>query len=196
MKLSYLTVCGHKIATVFDDLAQLRITVFKDFPYLYQGSIDYEKEYLKTYTLAERSMLFAVYSDGRMVGATTCIPLIDETAEVQAPFQQAKFDLATVFYFGESILIPEFRGQGLGNRFFDVRENHAHSFGSFKTTCFCSVVRPEDHPQKPVNYRPLDDFWIKRGYKKEPTLQSQFNWLDIGDSFSTRKQMVYWMRSF
>ena len=194
MKLSYISKEGHEIESVFDDLAHLRITVFKAYPYLYEGTIDYEKEYLKTYILSKRSLLYAVYHEGHMVGATTCLPLSDETEEVKEPFQKANFDLRTIFYFGESILLPEFRGLGLGHRFFDARENHARRFGSFKTTCFCAVVRPDNHPLKPEGYRPLDEFWTKRGYKKEPMLQSQFDWLDIGETVSTLKPMVYWMR--
>jgi GNAT superfamily N-acetyltransferase len=195
MNLPYITKQGKDIESVFDDLAHLRIAVFKAYPYLYEGSMNYEKDYLKTYTLSERSLLYAVYHEGHMVGATTCLPLSDETEEVKEPFQKANFDLDTIFYFGESILLPEFRGLGLGHRFFDARENHARRFGSFKTTCFCAVLRPENHALKPENYRPLDTFWTKRGYKKEPSFQSQFDWLDIGETISTLKPMVYWMRS-
>lgn len=195
MQLTYLKKYGEEIETVFDDLAELRITVFKAFPYLYEGSVEYEKDYLKIYTQSAQSMLFAVYFEGRMVGATTCIPLRDETDEVRQPFEQAGLDIDTIYYFGESILLPELRGKGLGHRFFDERENHARSLNTFKKTCFCAVVRPENHPFKPLDYQPLDAFWTKRGYKKEPTLQSQFEWLDIGDTKSTFKPMVYWMRT-
>jgi hypothetical protein len=31
------------------DLAQLRITVFREFPYLYDGDLAYEQNYLRTY---------------------------------------------------------------------------------------------------------------------------------------------------
>jgi GNAT superfamily N-acetyltransferase len=195
MQLTYLKKYGADIETVFDDLAQLRITVFKAFPYLYEGSIEYEKAYLKIYTQSAQSMLFAVYFEGQMVGATTCIPLRDETDEVRQPFEQAGLDIDSIFYFGESILLPELRGKGLGHRFFDERESHAHSFNKFKKTCFCAVVRPENHPLKPQDYLPLDVFWTKRGYEKVPSLQSQFEWLDIGDTKPTFKPMVYWMRS-
>ena len=201
MELLYITKHGNAIESVFDDLAQLRITVFKAYPYLYEGTLEYEKEYLKTYILSERSFLFAAYDKGKMIGATTCIPLADETGEVREPFEKAGFDVNSIFYFGESILLPEFRGLGLGHRFFDEREAHARSFGTFKTTCFCAVVRPDNHPMKPEGYRPLDEFWIKRGYYKTSspdgvlrTVQSQFDWLDIGETVSTYKPMVYWMR--
>lgn len=193
-KLTYITKTGATIASVFDDLAQLRITVFRVFPYLYEGSIDYEKEYLKVYTESENSFLFAVYDGSTMVGATTCIPLIDETPEVQEPFVNAGINLENVFYFGESILLSDYRGLGLGHRFFGEREAHARSFDTCKITSFCSVVRPENHPLKPVDYKPLDKFWAKKGYQKEPSLKSKFEWLDIGEQHSTQKEMIYWIK--
>ena len=189
--LSFVTKKGSEIASVFDDLARLRIGVFRDFPYLYEGSIDYEKEYLKTYTQSRRSFLFAVYSGSQMVGATTCIPLSDETADIRKPFEEASYDLDKIFYFGESILLPSFRGLGLGHRFFDEREAHARQFDTFKKTCFCAVERPENHPAKPLDYRPNDAFWLKRGYRKQPALQSLMEWPDVGEVASTPKRMVY-----
>jgi GNAT superfamily N-acetyltransferase len=192
--LSFLTKKGPEIESVFDDLAALRIAVFRDYPYLYEGTIDYEKEYLKTYAQSEQSFLFAVYDGPKMVGATTCIPLRDETADIRLPFEQAGFELDTVFYFGESILLPAYRGQGLGHRFFDEREAHARRFGTFKLTCFCSVEREENHPAQPADYRPNDAFWLKRGYQKEPSLRSSLAWPDLGEVISTPKPMVYWMR--
>lgn len=193
-QLSYIKKTGIEIASVFDDLAKLRIAVFRAFPYLYEGSIDYEKEYLKVYSSSENAFLFAVYDDSKMVGATTCIPLINETPEVQEPFVNAGIALENVFYFGESVLLPEYRGLRLGHRFFDEREAHARSFETCKITCFCSVVRPENHQLRPVDYQPLDKFWAKRGYQKEPSLKSKFEWLDIEEQHSTQKEMIYWTK--
>ena len=191
----YKTFKSTEIETVFDDLARLRITVFKDYPYLYEGTIEYEKEYLKIYSKSELSFLFTVYDGDKMVGATTCIPLTDETEEVKKPFLDLGMDIDSIFYFGESILLSQYRGLGLGNRFFDEREAHAEHFGTFKMTCFCAVARPNNHPMKPANYRPLDEFWIKRGYHKEVALESKFEWLDINESVSTFKSMIYWTKN-
>ncbi len=194
MKLHYNTFKGAGIRAVFDPLARLRIAVFRDFPYLYEGTLEYELEYLNTYADADRALLFAVFDGDRMVGATTCIPLADETEEVQAPFRAAGFNLEEVFYFGESILLPEYRGLGLGHRFFDVREAHAASFGAYQLTCFCAVDRPVDHPLRPEGYRPLDMFWAKRGYRLEPGLQTTFSWPDLGETVSTPKTMNFRVR--
>lgn len=179
---------------VFDGLAQLRIAVFRDFPYLYEGTKEYEREYLETYFRSENALLFAAFDAGQMIGATTCIPLPEETDEVKSPFLKAGYDLYRIFYFGESVLLPQYRGLGLGHRFFDVREAHAASFKGIEHTCFCAVVRPEDHPLRPIDYRPLDAFWQKRGYTKTPDIESNFEWLDVGEKMATAKKMVYWMK--
>ena len=192
--LHFITKKGKAIRSVFDDLAGLRIAVFRDFPYLYEGSVAYEKEYLAPYIESERSMLFAVYSGQQMVGATTCIPLIDETAAIRRPLEEAGFDINTIFYFGESILLSPFRGMGLGHRFFDEREAHARSFGTYRKACFFSVEREPNHPLKPINYRSNVEFWKKRGYTEQAALRATIDWPDIGELASTPKTLVCWIR--
>lgn len=192
--LTFIQKTGTGIAEVFDDLARLRIAVFRDYPYLYEGSVEYEKQYLQTYLQSEQSFLFAIYDGDTMVGATTCIPLEGETAEIRKPFQDAGFDEKAICYFGESILLPAYRGSGLGHRFFDEREAYARKLGTFKTCCFCSVDRGDSHPLKPAGYRPNDAFWLKRGYQKEPALQSTIEWPDLGELVSTPKTMIFWTK--
>lgn len=194
-ELTFISLEGDAIRSVRDELAALRMIVFRSFPYLYDGDEAYERAYLETYIRSDRALLFAVMDKDRMVGATTALPLVDETAEVQAPFLQAGYDLSQIFYFGESILLPEYRGSGLGNRFFDERETHVRRFGTYSLTSFCAVQRPANHPLRPANYRPLDAFWIKRGYTARPDLRTTFVWPDRGETESTEKTMMYWTRS-
>ncbi|MBO0937097.1 GNAT family N-acetyltransferase [Fibrella sp. HMF5335] len=193
--LSFKTYLGPDIATVFEPLAHLRIAVFRDFPYLYEGSIAYEKTYLETYAKASKALLLAVFDGETMVGGTTCLPLCDETDEVQAPFRRAGYNLDAVFYFGESLLLPAYRGMGIGHRFFDVREAHARSFGTYRLACFCAVQRPANHPMRPAHYRPLDAFWQQRGYQPNPALQTTFSWPDIGETVDTAKPMQFWVKA-
>jgi hypothetical protein len=193
--LSYRSFKGKEIENAVEGLAFLRITVFEDFPYLYKGDTEHEKEYLKTYINSRGAFVFSVYDGDKMVGATTCIPLVNETPEVQEPFLSKGFDLNSVFYFGESILLKEYRGLGLGNRFFEEREKHAASFSEIKQVCFCAVKRPVDHPLKPADYQPLDLFWKKRGYEKSEDIVSYFEWKDIGEASPTSKPMEYWFKN-
>lgn len=194
-ELAFISRRGEEIKAVFEDLAKLRITVFRDFPYLYEGSVEYEKEYLATYTRSARSFLFGVYKGEKMVGATTCIPLSDEESEICKPFEDAGMAIERIFYFGESILLPEFRGRGLGHRFFDEREAHARSFGTYQKAAFLSVERDSRHPAKPQNYRSNEAFWKKRGYSKKPAIRATLEWPDVGEVEASPKKLVCWMKA-
>ena len=185
---------GSEITAQSPQLAALRIAVFRAFPYLYEGTAEYEERYLQVYAAAKRSMLFAAFDGVKMIGATTCTPLADETAEVKAPFLAAGYHLPDIFYLGESILLPEYRGRGLGNRFFEEREKHARSFGNYRYTSFCAVIRPPQHPERPDDYRPLDGLWSKHGYRPVEELTTTFNWPDIGETVASDKLMQFWMK--
>ncbi len=187
-------VRGREIAGYLDAVAALRIAVFREFPYLYDGDTDYERRYLRTYVESPQSFAVLVLSKGVIVGASTCLPLAHEEAAFQRPFRELGLDPRDIFYLAESILLPPFRGRGLGTRFFHERENHARRLGEFTHTAFCAVERPADHPRRPADHRPLDGFWTRRGYRKMPRLQARFPWRDLGDSEETEKTLVFWMR--
>lgn len=47
-EFKFVQKIGKEIETILDEFAQLRITVFAEFPYLYEGNLSYEKEYIRT----------------------------------------------------------------------------------------------------------------------------------------------------
>jgi GNAT superfamily N-acetyltransferase len=177
------------------ELAELRIRVFREYPYLYDGDLEYESRYLQTYLQSPDSLVVMVFEGDHVVGASTAIPLKFETGEVKYPFVQAGMDVETIFYFGESVLLPEYRGQGIGVAFFQHREDHARQLGGYQFTSFCAVSRPLDHPRRPKDYQPLDSFWRNRGYEKHPELQTTFDWKEIGEAEESAKPMTFWMKT-
>lgn len=188
------TLKGSAIEPRLDELAHLRITVFRDYPYLYDGSFAYEADYLRRYAECPDS-LFVLAEDGdALVGAATGMPLAKDVAEFRAPFEQAGFDVNSVFYYGESVLLPSYRGRGIGKAFLAKRERHAAECG-FTTVAFCAVERPDDHPLQPAGYVPLHGFWRSQGYERHPELATTFRWKDIGEPAETDKPMVFWLKS-
>ncbi len=185
---------GPELEPWIDPLGDVRIRVFREFPYLYEGSLDYERDYLKTYVESERSLVVLAFEGDRVVGATTCLPLADEGPEFQKPFADQGYDIDSICYFGESILLPEFRGRGIGSSFFQVREAHAQSMTGFKHTTFCAVDRPEDHPLRPSSYTPLDPFWTKQGYERRPELKAHFTWKDLDEATESPKPLTFWLK--
>jgi GNAT superfamily N-acetyltransferase len=184
---------GPDLAPYLDALGDLRIRVFRAYPYLYDGSLDYERSYLRTYLSSSRSLIVLAFDGERVVGATTCVPLSDELPEFQSPFFQHGMDLSTVCYLGESLLLPEYRGQGLGKAFFHHRETHARSLGC-TLAAFCAVDRPSDHPQRPADYRPLEGLWTGQGYTRQPHLQARLPWREVGQSVDTEHTLTFWTK--
>lgn len=188
------SLTGAALDAALDDVARLRIAVFRDWPYLYDGSLDYERRYLESYRASDTAVVVGAFDGARLVGAATGTPLEDHAEDFAAPFAGTGLPLETVFYCAESVLLPEYRGHGLGHAFFDAREAHARALGrSF--SAFCSVMRPADHPMRPAGYRPLDGFWRKRGYEPMRGVVAHFRWTDLGDSEQTEKPLQFWGRA-
>lgn len=193
-QLSHKLALGAEIDELIPQLGQLRIAVFHDFPYLYEGSLEYEQDYLFGYTQNPLSIAFAIFDGPKLVGATMGIPLNSVSKTTRQPFIDRGFNPDEIFYFGESLLLPAYRGQGLGHLFFDVREKHALENG-FKITAFCSVIRPENHPLRPSNYRSNNDFWKKRGYI-EQDFYCKMSWLDRNETEETEKELLFWTKEW
>jgi len=190
MRVERLT--GADLVAALDDVAQLRITVFRDFPYLYDGDVAYERAYLEPYRHSEDAILVAAFDEERLVGASTGTPMEDHAADFGAAFNAQDVDLKDIFYCAESVLLPEYRGRGLGHAFFDAREAHARDLGR-SHVAFCGVVRPSDHPLRPESYRPLDGFWRKRGYAPVEGAVATFRWKDIDQPEETDHDLQFWM---
>lgn len=118
----YHELHGTDLKPWLDGLGQLRITVFREYPYLYDGAIEYERDYLRTYVNSPDSLVVLVTENDQVVGASTCLPLRDEGPEFQEAFLKNGYDVGDVCYFGESILLPSLRGRGMGREFFKRRE--------------------------------------------------------------------------
>ena len=176
-----------------EDVARLRIEVFRAFPYLYDGDLDYEARYLRPYLESDGAIVVGAWDGDRLVGAATGAPMEDHADEFAAPFEARGLDLTTIFYCAESVLLPDYRGRGIGGAFFDHREAQGRRLGREKS-CFCAVIRPADHSARPAGYAPLDPFWSKRGYAVVEGLTAHFPWKDIGDVAETEKPMQFWMR--
>ena len=185
---------GSEARPLIEDLADLRMTVFREWPYLYEGSLDYERRYLETYLSCDDSLVVVVLDQGRCVGVSTVLPLKDAESAMQTPFRAHGMAPDEVAYFGESLLLPAYRGRGLGQQFFEHREAHAQTLG-LGQCAFCAVVRPADHPARPPDYVPNDAFWTRRGYAPVPGLVCQYDWPDVGDRQSTSKTMQFWIKS-
>ncbi len=189
------TLTGAAIGPWLADLGRLRTVVFRDWPYLYAGNDRYETDYLRTYERCPLAAVVVAFDGETPVGASTCLPLADETANITAPFRERGLDPARFFYFGESVLLPAYRGRGAGVAFFAAREAHARRVSDAAFACFCAVIRPPERPARPHGHVPLDRFWRHRGFVSYPDLTCTMRWTDIGEPDETEKRLSFWIKS-
>lgn len=94
MTLRVAPLTGAPLVAALDDVAGLRIEVFRDWPYLYDGDLDYERAYLQTYRVSEHALVVGAYDGEKLVGACTGSPLADHAEDFSAAFQGKGLDLS------------------------------------------------------------------------------------------------------
>jgi len=142
---------GHQAKPYLCNLANLRITVFntdKD-----SGT------YLNTYTDSPDSIIVIAFCEDDLIGYSVGFPLECDQGDLSILFSKQGYDPACVFYFWESALLKEFRGQGIGIRMLEEMEQHVRKIGRFDYTAFYDAQRPDK-----------DRFWQKRGYIRKPDM--------------------------
>lgn len=184
---------GARLQAHLADVARLRIEVFRAFPYLYDGDMDYEARYVASFAASPNALIVAAFDGASVVGASTAAPMATQMDEVTAPFRARGEDLSRYFYFGESVLRESYRGRGIGVRFFEEREAHARACGA-EVAVFCAVIRAPDHPARPKDYVALDEFWRHRGYAPAPGLLCHIGWREIGERQESPKAMQFWTK--
>ena len=191
MTVTIEVVTGADRLALIDALAALRLSIFRAWPYLYEGDEAYEKKYLRTYVENDEALVVVARAAGEIIGASTGIPLAAEPPEVRAAFDEAT--VAASFYGGETVLSPAWRGRGLYRQFLHAREEHAARHG-FAQLVFCGVLRDPDHPARPEDFIPLDDVWRHLGYAPCPGARAQMSWRDLGESGESVKTMQFWSK--
>ncbi len=196
-EIKLVTLHGKDVQNYIDRLAELRIKVFREFPYLYDGYLSYERDYLQRYVNTPKGIVILALKGQELVGASTGLPMEVETAEFKEPFINSGVDLSKIFYFGESIILKEARGQKIGHQFFSLRELYAQQIlPELEMTCFCAVERSDSHPLRPQSYKPLYNFWNRLGYQKNENLKCEVPWKDRDKSFEDKKTLTFWTRSW
>lgn len=182
------------VAPHMASLSELRRTVFRAWPYLYDASMPSEVDTLSGFAVSRTAALIIAFDGAKAVGASTAVHMIEEDSHITQPFRDAGMDLGRICYFGESMLLDPYRGQGVGVTFFNLREAHARSIPGVNTAMFCAVERPVNHPLKPSGAVALDAFWIKRGYVRTEFCCKMI-WKQVDTDGKIENTLRFWSKS-
>ncbi|MCL5780740.1 MAG: GNAT family N-acetyltransferase [Firmicutes bacterium] len=196
--LEILFLKGKEAEQHVNELAMLRIKYFREYPYLYDGNLEYERLYLGSYINNEKAILVLAKDCDKIIGLSTAIPLVSDYHILEGAadiFSNSGLKPDEFYYFGEIIILPEYRGRGIASLIFKQQEEYARSLG-YKGVCFLVVIREGDHPLKPKDYEEPDAKWMHMGYEKTNTY-TYFEWPTIQPSRETENvnnKMVYWIK--
>ena len=186
---------GNEILPFIPAIAQLRIDVFREYPYLYEGDLAYEERYLKMYSLSEHAMIVLAKEGDQVIGAITGVPIVESMDEIKELFLEKKLTTAGVYYLGEIVLLKPYRKKKIGFAMYEEFEKTVRKMGSYHQIALCEIDRSSTDPKRPREYTSLDDFWTKQGYVKHPSLITHFSYLEIGNSEETLHPMVFWTKN-
>ena len=186
------TLTGDAIVPHLAEIGALRIAVFREWPYLYDGYADYESRYLARYSVP-RAAVIAAFDGDRVVGAATCLPLDDAGDSVRRGFAAAGLDSAGYFLFRRKRAAAGvsrarhrrgvLQGAGGGGR----RLRHRHVLrGTARRRRSAPAGRPTG---------PLHEFWHHRGYAEQPELFCEMTWQDVGDAAPTPHRLNFWSKA-
>jgi len=184
---------GAAIAEALDDLATLRLDIFPEYPYLYQGRWEDELTYLGTYAEAPDACVIIAYDGLTVIGAATGMPLVHEDAQMLDAFAGTTFPLNEVYYVGELLFRPAYRNYGLGRKLLERLESQIRSLGSYYTLACATIERPADHPLRPRDYTPITRFLAVTGFVRLPGVTTHFMWRET-DGVARDHPMQFWSK--
>jgi GNAT superfamily N-acetyltransferase len=194
MKITEQLLSGADVADALDDLATLRLAIFPEYPYLYQGRREDELTYLATYAEAPDACAILAYDGLTVIGVATGMPLFHEDAQMLDAFAGTTFTLNEIYYVGELLFRPAYRNCGLGQKLLARLEHYIQSLGTYRKLTCATVVRPEDHPMRPFDYIPITRFLARTGFTRLSGVTTSFMWLET-DDVKQNHPMQFWIKN-
>lgn len=109
IRASMQIIRGPEIENHIDDLGKFRIEIFREYPYLYDGNIQFERVYLSPYSRNPESLLLILQDAHGIIGACTGTPLTGEDNDFQNAFVGENKD--EIYYIGAVILRADSRSK-------------------------------------------------------------------------------------
>lgn len=186
---------GAKIAPYVKTVAELRVGIYREYPYLYDGNVEFElKETLPIYTRSKNSV-WGVARDGeKIIGLAIWLPLSEISRDLQTPLLEKELDVEAYCCLVDLMVLKEYQGQGIGKRLYAISEEHVKKEQRYSYLTLYTIERPIKDHKKPKDYTSLDEYWKKRGFVKHPELFFTHPWKDIGDKVDTDHTLIFWIK--
>lgn len=186
-------VTGTAITGALDSLASLRLEIFREYPYLYDGRREDEIANLRSYAEAPDACVILAYDECAVVGAATGMPFIHEGEQMQAAIAVSQYSAEKLYYVGELLFYRAYRNKGLGLQLLGQLEQHIRSLGRYRHLVCATVERPAAHSLQPDGYVPITRFLARTGFDLIPGVTTSFAWRET-DGVRRDHLMQFWVK--
>lgn len=189
---------GNEVNSIVDNISKMRINEFRNFPYMYDGSLEYERLYFQEFCKDPNSLIVCIFDDSKLIATATSIPLLsnaDILDNVASKFIAQSLDPKTFFYSGEFIVLQKYRQNGLCKNLLYSVESLAKTLG-FTNLCIATVCRSKDDPRRPVSYVDSDVVWKSLGFEIT-NIKTSYPWPTIQPNQLTvtvNNEMIFWTK--
>jgi ribosomal protein S18 acetylase RimI-like enzyme len=180
MRIEIENFSGEGIVAAIDVLMEFRLRYFQEFPYLYVGTEDGERQHLDGYIANPTTRLHIARdrdANDKIVGVAIGTLLSTETEilrQIGVALQYHGIVPEQFYYFGEMIFEPEYRNRGIGRQMLEKlktagRKQGADRFG------FLAVARELNDVRRPAEHVDSEVIFRKFGFE-ETDIFVTFEW--------------------
>jgi predicted GNAT superfamily acetyltransferase len=190
---------GNDIRPYINTVANFRIKIFREYPYLYDGNFEYEEKYLQGYASNPNSLLILVTENNETIGVATSLPLESDSdilSDVEKLFLAQAYKPEDFYYLSEIMIKPGCRHRGIAKKIYQIRVNKALENG-FKYLCFAAIIKSKDDPNKPESYFNPAPMWKAMGFVPHDSITIEYNWPTIqsnGNSIDKPHKLKFWIK--
>ena len=171
---------GKEASAYLDDLVRLRLTLFCKPPYLYQGTVEEERDYLVPMLSAPNSFVVFCFDHGRVIGATTALPLNESKSYFYKPFVENGLNPKEFLYISEAMVDESFQNQGIGKKMLTLAKEQT----SLKI-CGIMIDRNDQYEYS------IHSMMKKWGHRPHPEISFDVEYRSI-DGKKKSHHMVFW----
>lgn len=189
---------GKDTSNFINLIAQLRIKHFREYPYLYEGNMELEKQYLQAYAADVRSIFVIAKVNDEITEVSTGIPLVSSSVllkDAETIFRENGLEPNEYYYYGEVIILPEHRGLEILVKMLAAQNKKVREWG-YKYITGLTVIRGEKHPLKPDDYKSPDKLGHYFGYNKSG-FTIKYSWPTIqkdGHVKNMSNALEFWLK--
>jgi hypothetical protein len=179
-------------------MIDLRVTLYRDYPYLYEADRKEEAEYMHWFLNLPKTFVAIAFCKEKPIAFVAGSDFTDFSEHFKGSieeFEKAGLVPSNYFYIADDLFEPEHPQQEILSTLVHLMEIRVNEQNNYM---FCWITEEHDsHPLKPENYKSASALWEKLGYQKS-NICIKFSYPTIQPDHSQKKEehaFTYWLKN-